>query len=592
MTVSRARVLAVALAAAVTGGLDPVAAQTDAANPPVNLAPQLVPGGGEGDGTGQRRAGPRVPQGVGVGTLTEIDPASIGLLSGPEAFPIDMWRGMSRPLVEALLPRLPIGSRSPTVQNLMSRLLLSAATPPQGEGTSAQLIATRLQLLLAKGELAAAERLAAIIPERLADAAIDLARLDLLLLKGDLDDACGRVTDLMKTRDEIYYQKVAVYCALRRGDMEKAQFGIGLLRDSGDEDATFASAVNASMGVRGVRLEGPIAATPLHLRLLQHAKLPIPAEILQDRRPGMMQLVARIGSADMALRAAAAERAEAAGALSTDSLVALYKAFDFKKPELERAMSIAESDGGARGRALLHRAAEAQEAQPAKATVLQKAWQIARASDTFYSSVRANRGFLASLDPRAELAWFAEDAGRAMFALGDLERGMEWLRLAQREARRGDWAAASAAALWSLGRVAGAKGREVDLTEANIQAWWSKLAPRDKDKAAMRAGLLYAALQGSGDAIPASAWEMLLIAREKSPSAAGANGDLLLPLAAAVSERRFGATVVLCLLLVGEGNLADVSPAGLAVVIQALNAVGLRKEARSLALEALIGAGI
>ncbi|HEX4888811.1 MAG TPA: hypothetical protein VFW37_00340, partial [Alphaproteobacteria bacterium] len=82
---------------------------------------------------------------VSSGRLGDLDFAEAGIL-GPEngGFGPDMWRGADRALVEALLPKIPASTASPTLQKLTRRLLLSAATPPEGESGPVSLIGLRL----------------------------------------------------------------------------------------------------------------------------------------------------------------------------------------------------------------------------------------------------------------------------------------------------------------------------------------------------------------------------------------------------------------------------------------------------------------
>ena len=61
---------------------------------------------------------------------------------------------------------------------------------------------------------------------------------------------------------------------------------------------------------------------------------------------------------------------------------------------------------------------------------------------------------------------------------------------------------------------------------------------------------------------------------------------------APVEDLRLGETVLLAILTLGEAGVRSAGPVGLEVTIRALKLVGLHGEARLLALEAAIAAGI
>src|SRR5207248_796835 len=75
---------------------------------------------------------PAGDQPIVVNPLAPIDPDWAGPLTPAQGgFPLAMWLGTPRPLVAALVPRVP-ATTSPTLQGLTRRLLLSNATAPAG----------------------------------------------------------------------------------------------------------------------------------------------------------------------------------------------------------------------------------------------------------------------------------------------------------------------------------------------------------------------------------------------------------------------------------------------------------------------------
>ena len=74
--------------------------------------------------------------GVQVGALGDATPDYAGTLEeGGGGFPMDMWKGTDRALVERLLPKLPPALGSPAMRDLERRLLLTNAESPEGNST-------------------------------------------------------------------------------------------------------------------------------------------------------------------------------------------------------------------------------------------------------------------------------------------------------------------------------------------------------------------------------------------------------------------------------------------------------------------------
>ena len=90
-----------------------------------------------------------------VEELTEVDPSVTGLLDDSNGgFGVEMWRGISRDRVEALLPRVPAANTSAVMQDLLRRLLLTTAAVPVGQGLAPSLLGLRVERLMAAGRIA------------------------------------------------------------------------------------------------------------------------------------------------------------------------------------------------------------------------------------------------------------------------------------------------------------------------------------------------------------------------------------------------------------------------------------------------------
>src|SRR5450432_227849 len=137
--------------------------------------------------------------GLEVGTLSDVTPDYGGTLQeGAGGFPVDMWKGTDRELVERLLPKLSPAAASPAMRDLTRRLLLTNAEAPDGKSGGVNLFGARADRLMAMGLSGDAAALLALAPVSGTDALAARQRIDSLLLAGDDDGACKAVNDTRK----------------------------------------------------------------------------------------------------------------------------------------------------------------------------------------------------------------------------------------------------------------------------------------------------------------------------------------------------------------------------------------------------------
>ena len=151
---------ALALAALLAGTVAPGAIAQTQIGPPLKLLKQEQPTpqpAGPAPASPARAApapdaGPAEEdtEAVEVQSLGAIDVSSAGLIDDAEGgLGADMWRGIARPLVERLLPRMPVATSSPAMGELARRLLLTRARVPQGAATVSSLLGLRVERLAA-----------------------------------------------------------------------------------------------------------------------------------------------------------------------------------------------------------------------------------------------------------------------------------------------------------------------------------------------------------------------------------------------------------------------------------------------------------
>ena len=315
----------------------------------------------------------------------------------------------------------------------------------------------------------------------------------------------------------------------------------------------------------------------------------LPEDVLSSTEPAILRTVAVSPNAAIDLRLEAAERAHAIGALSATALSQLYESVPFTEDELTNALSIAADDYGPRARALLYRAAQLQAVPTARAEVLQRTWELSRQAGDFHTVVKVNLPLLMELAPSAELTWFAGGAARSLYAAGSAAEAWRWFDLARRHAPVNAEAAAAAVALWPLSYLADPDG-EPGWDEALLAAWWSQTRAKSTE-AELRATLLYGLFAALGRNIDGVHWQPML----EIPSSN--DGRLPAPalwhgLRTAAEAGRVGETVLYALIMLGDDGPAGSHPIVLYHVLANLRLAGLEGDARALALEAAIGAGL
>ena len=338
------------------------------------------------------------------------------------------------------------------MQRLARRLLLTRSRVPDGAASTSSLLGLRVERLAAAGDIESVNALMALAPADLTDGNISRAKVDGLLLSGDTAGACADFQTLVaQDSEETYWVKGLAFCRALIGAHEQAGFAAALLRDLGENDPPFFAMLGVLSGNQGLTVDSLLDPTPLHIAMLRTARLPVPVDAIAGATPGILVALARSPNADLDLRIAAAERAEAAGALEAALLAEIYRSVTFTPEELADAQSALERLSAPRANALLYQIGQIQEVPTARAEALALAWRIARERGSYGTAVRTGLPALQRIEPSPELAWFAVDAVRALYTAGDLSGASKWFAMVQENASPGNPEAALAVLkLWPL----------------------------------------------------------------------------------------------------------------------------------------------
>jgi len=542
-------------------------------NRPVRLLP---PAPGTEPAVPESPATPTPPadEAISATPLPPVDAAWVGTLGAPKALPQTMWHGTPRAVVVAALPALG-PTTSPVLQDLARRLLLSNALAPLGQDLPNQpgLAALRVERLAAIGEVEGALAVIDALPGTLHDETVARRRVELAFAKNTPEDACRMVQASIARYQSVWWDRALIACQALAGDREKAALGISLLHEQkAPADPTF-DALIAAAGGRALKLDKLPQPTPLLATLLAAAKAAQPRDPLGEADPTTLRAWATNEGVPAIQRLGAAERAAALGAIAPDALADLYAKVSFTPDELGQAIKQGKVPSSARDRALLYQVARSDPAAGARMAALAALLDDAKKRGVFIITARVLAPIVLELLPGEELARFAPEAMRALYAAGRPDAAAAWLAVADPGAT---------ATLTALGQLASGAPLAVAPFDAAIPG----LAERD----ARQAALLVALANGLGVPAGASAdWSGLI---DKPHEGTWPSSTLWIDQRRAAATKRVGETVLMTLLLARAGERLSLEPVVLADAVAGLVAVGLESEARALALEAALTAGI
>lgn len=543
-------------------------------NRPVRLLP---PPPGTGPAVPEAPAAPPptppADESISATPLAPVDPAWVGTLGAPQALPPTMWQGTPRSVVASALPALG-PTISPVLQDLSRRLLLSNAAAPAGQDPPNQpgLAALRVERLAALGEVEGALAVIDALPGTLRDETMARRGVELVFAKNDAEEACRSVQTNIARYQSVWWDRALIACQALAGDREKAALGISLLHEQkAPADSAFDALVGA-VGGRALKLEKLAQPTPMLASLLAASKSTPPHDLLSEADPATLRAWATNESLPALQRLAAGERAAALGAIAPEALAELYAKASFTPEELGHAIKQGKTAASPRDRALLYQVARSDPAAGARTAALTALFDEARKRGVFVITARVLAPIVLELAPGEELASFAPAAMRALYAAGRPDAAAAWLPVAD---------PAAAATLALLGQLASGG----TLTPASFDAAIAALSERDPRQAT----LVLALATGLGISSDVADGVRLV---DKAHDGAWPSAALWLDQRQAAAKRRLGETVLMTLLIARSGERLSLEPIVLADAVAGLVAVGLEGEARALALEAALTAGI
>jgi hypothetical protein len=563
---------------------DPTASPGDASGSPANDAAAWQPPAEETvpDKPGLP-SGPRVTV-AGLGT---INPDGAGLMTaGSGGFPSELWFHSPRTAVAARIAQLPPAPGSPAMQTLLRRLLLTAAPPPGGvaEPDEVSFLAMRLKKILANGWLDEAAMLAG--QSKRDDSVARQVSAEALLLQGREGDACSDATSLRQSENDPYWLKLRTYCYVVENNMPAATLTLDVMRERGIEDEVFFTLAGALTGAgAATTIDALPKPSGLGLALLRRAEITPPAA-LAAWVPATSLLSQQ--SANAEIRLAAAERAAVAGLLPPDQLRSIYETETFTPDEIDDPAEAAKSLTVSRANALFHQAIAKRTLPAAKAAAFAAALQRADAQNKFALFAQVSADDAKRLRPLPETAWLAPYIARVLLFTGQDRAAEQWLmqltsptdgptvnamqiHLALVRPTTENVARLQGALTW-LGQNA--------LKPGGAKAWLMERATRE-----------IPLLDALGYIVPPDAqWAVSANTAGVVPS--GASVEALFALDRSSQEGRLGETVMNVLVALGPAGPTRAQGQTVVRAVKALGTVGLRDEARTIAIESVLGSPV
>lgn len=531
-----------------------------------------VPGGGASSG-------------IVMGTLGSVDASSTGLIDQSQGSLGDtMWAGATRTDIDTYLAGMPVATSSPVMSDLARRLLLTGAEPPPAESGGPSLLATRLNRLIAAGDVTHALELANNAgKEKTPAVAIEHARAALAATKAD--EACSTLADIPPGSDPAHDDvaafslKLSAYCQIHADNKPVAMLTVDLAREEGLDDPLFYSL--AGQAIDGIKLKAddPKSLNIIDAAFYQLAGRDLPSDAAKTAVPALLLWLARDDKLPIETRMIAAERAVMLRLMSGADLAALYKQATFTPADFDGLQTGEFPKSDILRRALLYQAVQAEVVPETRIRLIQLAFSTGESAHIYYATVQALLPVLEQMQPSPALKALAPSAVRAFLLIGDDAQAQKWFDLMTAQPGIGR-NARELGAIMALSKA----GAKVD-TEAMAGDIRKDLASGEvsiREFAACEA-LMIDAL---GLSLPTDIWQSIV---SVMPGVVGhmPTESLLTQLDVAARKGAVGETVMLAIYAMGDGA-NGVHPRAAAQAVASLKAVHLDAEAHRLATEALL----
>lgn len=503
--------------------------------------------------------------------------------------PYELWQGLTVADLEALLAKLEIPPRSPSLHMLWRRLITSDVTPPSGATNDEHFMALRVEALDRSGLLAEAADALARNPVSASNPLLRALAARAEIGLGHRDTGCEATKGGTTVQSDLPARLkgemilVAGYCAAAAGNLEAAGLQAGLAREAGLAEEAGPDALDAVSTGTKPRLAKGQKLSLLDWRIIELAGAIDPnAVAIADASPSLLATLALDPKADPALRLQAGEAAARLNAISTDELAGIYR--DAAPPLDLTGQGLGSADGISNDlaprRAALFKAAEFERTPQKKARLIRSFLDSARRAGLYWTALRLMAKPADTIQPVAEIGWFTETAIETSLAAGSYERVRSWASFGA----TADQAAAPGSldhwlALADIADPALTSDRTAHLASVEQLATRGRLDPELLHRFAT-------VLDALDINVPIPLWD--LASRTAQPNTGHLpDTGILTALQDAAKRKEFGRTVLLAMQALGPSGAEGAHMIALGDSIRALKRAGLDADARRLGLEAL-----
>lgn len=572
-------------------------------------------------------------------SVEEEDPTAYGTLSrnmgGMEK---EIWQPSDIADIAKLFEAMNLPTKSPAMDRIVRKLLLSSTTapigmpivetlinneedngnrifesaPPFDEDLFKQFINIRLNELIERGNLQDLVAYIQNLPPQILNP--EKQNAEILMLGGDFIGACqmtqqvrsnvsetqnrnnrfstnAMMEDDSTSEEDQFWLKMLAFCRVLQEDNAGAQIALDMLNEQGNMDFMFNDLLGRLMEppeVRGAFFSGGLTSLePLNYAIWSFLDQPIDANLIEASDPLIVSALVINPNMSVDNRFQAAAKSYLSGGVTASVLRNIYDLQEFSNAEYNSAVRMAEFDDRPIADALLYQAASKQADDLAKAQILEAIWERAQESNDLPRRAALNIETLKSLNPNSQLMNHAHHIARGLILAGEMDRAILWYEFARRNAAGGDSEATRALInIWPLAILAADDG-DIPWSDSILNLWWNGqmvLSPENRDA---KATLFYALAEAFGHSVADDKWSELITENHFADVQS-------IPLAVwrelikAVGENKPAEAVLLGLIALGQDGPSSIDASGLSTIVRLLRSVGLEQEARQVAIEALV----
>ncbi|MHA1544407.1 MAG: hypothetical protein ACTSU8_04670 [Alphaproteobacteria bacterium] len=540
-------------------------------------------------------------------TLDPLDPGSVGLITGAEAgFPPNLWLGSDPDVLPGLISALPAGTKSPTTNALLARLLLSSAAVPTGftgKTNPEDFLFARLERLYEAGDIDSLMEMFDQITREERSPRLTGLMAETYFLDGDFDTGCRLAGEGQRAAGSAKFLKINAICQALEGREAEARFNISLLQEAGEADFAFVSLFEDVTRLAREERPGALALepgddsslssffdqdfyllsdlTPLHIGILKVLGREVELSINTKEVSNLvLAALARWQGLSLETKLLVADLALERGILREKFLKELVGAYQFSASDKENAYLLDYASWGVKSDALFYALALESFDFPEAIQNVQEGWSRARISGRGAYMAALFYEAIADIPADPSFVGFAPDAVRISLLSGNIEKAFAWYSMVRERAAGGDAEATRMLVeMWPMMITLDETG-VIPYSPQILNLWRRSIELLSPEEQLARTLLFYEILGNLGFEVPEA------LANEGMLAFAGELGA-----GEFIGGASPGETVLLVLGKLGEEDTINASPFTLGDSLYTLTEVDLSREGRLIILEALLARG-